>query len=461
MRELSFLDLVQVIASRRRSILMIVLVSMLASVGLSSVFPPVYEITLNCLMPRNAPAVGLTTPPSSEILRPLLPASADHDIDALTDILSLKAIDDLAEQIAGERINTSTTDIDVEDSGLITITTYARQIEDGQRTALRVYDAMNGLFRRVSLDNNRRVREFIEGELETVLGRRETSEAKLLEYHRQKEIVNLDQELSLLVSKRSTFADRIDQTVVALRESNGRLATLRRELKKAEVEVSTEQLAESSVITQLRTQIAEKEVQLATVSHELTASHPSVSSTQAALKELRALLRQEIERNLRVETEGLNQIQRSIQSDYISERISNEALKAERDALQEVYTTLNEHAMAAPEIRTAMSRLAEDVTRDRRMEESLATQLEEVKIQGVKEMISFEIIDGPNAPTSARYPNTVANVLVSVALALIVSLVYCVVVERNDLERERSIRGVVFVDRDMIEAMGAGGTEEQ
>ena len=460
MRELSFLDLMHVIAARRRSILVIVLVSVLASVGLSSVFPPVYRVTIDCIMPRNAPMVGLTTPPSAEILRPMLPTGGDKEIDALTDILALGAIDDMAEQIAGERINTSTTDIDVEDSGLIRITNYTRNVEDGQRTALRVYDAMNGIFRKVSLENNRRVREFIEGELEAVRSRRDTSEGELLQYHRQQEIVNLDQELSLLVSKRSAFADRIDRTVVTLRESNGRLTTLRAELRRAEIEVSNEQLAESPVITQLRSQIAEKEVQLASASQELTTSHPTVSGTKAALVELRQLLRKEIERNLRVETEGLNPIQRSIQSDYIKERIGNEALKAERDALQEVYMTLNDHAMAAPEIRTSMSRLQDDVTRDRKIEESLETQLEEVKIQGVKEMVSFEILDGPTAPTQPRYPNTFANMLVSVALALMVSLVYCVIVERNDLERERSIRGVVFVDREMIEAMGGAGETE-
>lgn len=454
MRELRFLDLIHVVIARRRSILLIVLVAVLASVGLSAVFPPWYEVKITCLMPRNAPAVGLTVSPSQEILRPMFPTAGDQELAALNEMLGLKAINELAEEIAGEKLSTQTTDIHVERSGLISISTFARDVEVGQQTTLRVYDAMNGLFRKASLENNRRVREFIETELDRLAVRRAASEEKLLEYHRQQEIVNLDQELQLLVAKRSTFADRIDQTVVALRESNGRLATLREELRKAEVEVSIEQLASSPVITELRQKIAETEVRLATSGQELTPSHPTMISSQVALKELRGLLREEIERNLRVETEGLNSIQATIQSSYINERINNEALQAERDAIEEVYNTINERAVMAPGIRTAMSQLSEDVARDRKMEQSLEAQLEEVKIQSVREMISFEILEGPTNPTDPRYPNVVGNALVSVVLALIVSLIYCVIIERNDLERERAAHGVVFLDRELIEAMG-------
>lgn len=453
MTELKFLDLIHVIVSRRRSILVILLVSILSSMALSSIFPDIYEVKIHCLMPRNAPQVGLTTNPSSEVIRPMLPTAGDKDIAALSSILSLRVVEDIAEEIAGGTLDTRNTEIDVEDSGVISITTYSRNIEQGQQAALRIYDAMNGLFRKVSLDNNGRLREFIETELDAVESRRQISEESLLEYQRKEEIVNLDQELQLLVSKRSSFADRIDQAVVKLRESNGRLATLRAELRKAEIEVVNEQLAESSVINSLRSQIAAKEVLLATVSQEMTSLHPTMIQTKAALAELHKLLRAEIARNIRVETEGLNSIQTRIQSDYIEERISNEADQAELAALQEVYDTINEQAVMAPAIRTEATRLTADVARDRKIEEALTAQLEEVKIQGVRDLISFEILEGPTYPKKPRYPNPTANILMSIALALLISLVYCVVIERNDLERERGIRQVVFLDREMIDAL--------
>jgi uncharacterized protein involved in exopolysaccharide biosynthesis len=453
MRELSFLDLMRVVVARRRSILVILLVSVAASFLLSAVFPPVYEVTMHCLMPRKAPAAGIHQSPSAEIMRPLLPMAGDTEVGSITDLLALKSVKEVAQEIAGEPISTKTADIDVEDTGIVTITAYVRKLEDGQTTVLRMYDSINSLFRKISLDNNRRVREFIEKELETVVNRRERAEQELLEYHRQQEIVNLDQELQLLVAKRSTFANRIDQTLVALRESNGRLATLREELRRAEIEIGNEQLAESPVITELRRKIAEKEVVLATSGQELTTSHPTIASAEAALQELRQLLHDEIERTLKVETQGLNSIQSSIQSSYINERVNNEALRAERDALEEVFNTLNEAAINAPATRVAMQRLTEDVARDRKIEQSLQAQLEEVKVQGVREMTTFEIIDGPNAPTEPRYPNIIGNILVSLALALVVSLVYCVLIERSDLERERAVQSVVFLDQALLESM--------
>ena len=453
MTELKFLDLLHIVVARRRSILVIMATAAIASVVLSKVFPPVYQVELRCLMPQKALTVGLSAPPSAEILRPILPSSGENELQSLTNILNLKVVEDMANEIAGVQLDTKTTDVDVDDSGIIAITTYSRDREKGQQTCLRMYDAMNALFRRVSLESNRRVREFIESELESIRRRRDASEGQLLEFQRDQEIVNLDQELQLLVAKRGSFANRVDQLVVGLRESNGRLASLQAELRKAEIEITTEQIADSPVITTLRNQLAQKEVQLATLLRDMTSNHPTVISATAARGELRRLLREEISRTLKVETQGLNPIQQKLQSDYIEARIDNEARQGELAAVQEVYTTVNEQALLAPEIRTRMSRLQSEVARDRKIEESLTAQLEEAKVQGVRELVSFEIIEGPTYPRKPKYPNAAANVLVSLALALIVSLVYCIVVERNDIERERAVRQVVFLDREMIETL--------
>ncbi len=237
---------------------------------------------------------------------------------------------------------------------------------------------------------------FLNDRIKQVRANLEESEKKLVEYARDREVVNLDSKKTLLMQK----LDALNQRMTEVESNRIRAQSMFQEMKKSGIQ-SFPQASENELIQTYKEKLLELE----------TEYENKLSVFKPAYPEMRQLKRQITDLKQKI-SEEIGNLQAQVRADY-------QAAAREQTLLRKRMAEIKEQILNLQLKGTDYLVLKRDVETNRQLYDGLLQRIKEVGVAGGIDSNNISIIDRGEVPGAAYKPNMMHNL----KLALIVGLI--------------------------------------
>lgn len=250
----------------------------------------------------------------------------------------------------------------------------------------------------------------------------------------EKELVayKIDKRTITVSDQTKTYTE--SQSALKRMEVENQLATNAAQAKLADV---TSQLArqnpgfvaDSPLINQYKTKLADQESELIVAKSKYTDIHPKVAGLTAAVNETRAKLNAEIARVARAEAPSSNGVYQAMLQAKIQAETELAVARAQGQALSDAARQSEKDIKVIPEREQGLARLMREYAVAEEAYTSLAKRYEQARIDEVMQPSNVQIVDLAELPFAPIRPRPVLNVIVSVVLGLFGGVVMALVLD--------------------------------
>ncbi len=412
-------ELLRILRKRRFFIAIIFLFAVTLAVIISYLTPPTYEAEtiIRIKQPKGLASSLLSDLPMGNTMATKQLMSTYAEIIKSRTVLQMViaqipqksekplTYEDLLERVAIEPIK---------DTELLKVSVDAPAREDAKFMANLVVASFIDRMTFLSRVQQTEVRKFIGNRLKDAKKELDTAEADLEEYKRNQKIVSPDDETKALVQQMQIINQLAAENSVNLASAQARLSSAEQQLA-GEKQSS---VAESPLIQQYKSKLADLEVELVGLLQKYTDKHPDVLALRASIEETRTKLNLEIARVINAEAMSTNPIHQRLLGDKMQSQAEIAATKAQKQAIDTILAQNDQQLAQLPAKEQGLGKVLRDANLTQQIFLMLANRYEEARISEVMEPTDIQIIDEAVAPEKAIKPKKTTNVLIAAFLGL-------------------------------------------
>ena len=449
MEEQTLLDYWLVLYRRRKSIAVVIISAILVAWILSRVLPPVYEAKAVFFVPMKPDSVSFYTPDASQQMArsPLMPSPREDASAAHIGVLKSRAIAQLVHNDFPQKSigALSRKDVDFSLSNEYMLEVYVR--DKDPELAAGIANAyvkrFNDLMAGYSIDSTSQNILSIETQVKDTSKRLEQAKKNLRNFQEANRTTSLDEETRQLISEKTNFQIKLEDTRVKLKETHKRIQALEKQLKtEANLFISTDVITTSALVEDLKKQLSDSEAQMAGMRAELKEEHPEFVALKNQRQKLTETLGKEIDRVIKSKTKAPDTFYEKLRRDLVILLVDEVSLSAGIAGYNTVLKSIERRISKIPSMQSELDMLTIEVERHQKLLESLKINLEEARMQEKREMQIAVVVDEARPPTGPSFPILWLNVLVAGISGLIAGVFYCFFVdyiERTSKERRFGI----------------------
>jgi uncharacterized protein involved in exopolysaccharide biosynthesis len=432
-------DYFSVLTRRRRTIAAIVLSALTVALLLSIVLPKYYEAKITFYLPiYQGKQVQLSgTPRQFTKSNVAIPVTNEATIRGVLQILlSRKVAANVAYFVPDRTPATirNNANINVSSEGLFTIKV---QDKDPEITAsiANAYPLAASQFLEEETGIGRgakSVREFVESQLGFLQARADTTRDLLSDFLQENEVIAVDQEINKMMNLYANLRTQRFTSQISILENQVKMDALSEQMELAGTDALENFLGTNEVVLSLRGRAANLEIRIAELRQTYTEEHPEIIALRAALEETHVTLKEEIEKIFESYTESLNPIVGQMKEDYIGLQIRKSILLSKTDILDKAVKELEDNFLNLSSVQYEFAKLKKEALMINRIHTSLALKLEELKFQELQSENKFVILDDASVPSRAAFPNLFTNMLTTLALSFLLSILICLIWESRE-----------------------------
>lgn len=419
----TFNEIGSIIIKSRRLFLGIIVGLAAVSVLFTFFAPEIYQGYMSFVFPARQSPMGITAPPSKEIISPFAPLMGTDNINSIYKILRDRIFKTtLLENLeaSGEKRNVDI-DLKMNKSGLYSVYVYDSDPERALRVAEIYLSTINEIYRDISMKTLRSNSKFVETELGKFNDLLDEAEHNLSEFMKMNGIAQLPRETQILIDQKFNIEHSLSLAEIRLKKLETKEKSLRRELKDAEINIKEFQISENPIVLQLKKELVSSEIQLQTFRQRYAPDHPDLQELEVMVEELKVMIMEELDKVISTYTDGLNPIHQTLSSKLIDALVDQEATKAEIEAITARIEEMRDLIYMNPETYMELTRYERERTKYKQIVNSLEAHLAEAELQLIRDFETFVMISPPSVSAKPKFPSTTINVFVSIILGLIVS----------------------------------------
>ncbi|BBB90132.1 MAG TPA: GumC family protein [Methylomusa anaerophila] len=267
------------------------------------------------------------------------------------------------------------------------------------------------------------VREFIGQRLEESKKELEEAEKALEEYKRNEKMVAANDQTKDLVDRYSSIVKLQAENSVAQSAAEAKLNSTQQQLSQEKQGF----VADSPLIQQYKSKLAELEVQLAGLVQKYTDKHPQVMEVRAAIAETKTKLDTEVTRTVNAEAPSMNPIHQGLLQNKIQAEAEIAAATAQAGTIDQLISDREKEIDKLPAKEQGLVRVMRDVAVTQEKYTMLAKRYEEARISEVMQPTEVQVVeiaalpDKPIKPKPLLYTAVaaVAGIFFGTGLALV------------------------------------------
>lgn len=304
----------------------------------------------------------------------------------------------------------------VKDTEILKVKVTARSPEEAELVANTLVNTFNERMTYLVRSEQTAIREFIGERLKESKKELEQAETVLEKYKREQKIVAPEEETKAMVDKFAAVDKLAAENTVAMSAAQARLGTVRQQLNKEKPGF----VADSPLIQQYKTRLAELEVNLVSLSSKYTEKHPEVMATRAAINETNGKLSSEISRVITADAPSMNPIHQGLLQSQIESEAEIAARTAQSQAIKGIMTSSEQDLNKLPAKEQGLAKVMRDASVNQEIYIMLAKRHEEARISEAMQPTDVQIIDVAIAPEKPISPKKTLNVVIAAILGLFV-----------------------------------------
>lgn len=262
-------------------------------------------------------------------------------------------------------------------------------------------------------------RMFIETQLSTVETNLKLAEEKLAAYREQERVLAPTEETVAKIEQLVKLEASLTEVAIAKQELAERTAQVRANLaEQDETLISSTTIAENRFVSELRSRLADLEINLSSAREKYTDKHPTVLALQAEIEDVTRKLADEVERVIGTETRTLNAIHQQLYGTLINLEVEANALNSKETALLTLIADYEEELRELPTRELEWARLTRDAKMLEQLYIMLRTKHEEARIAEAMQTADVQVIDDAMLPELPVKPRVKLNIAIGGVLGV-------------------------------------------
>lgn len=451
MQEKSLLDYWLILYQRRFVIYLVIFTSVAASIIITLAATPVYEARAALYLPVKPSQVSYLAGEGAtgSLIRGTNAPLADED--GYKPYIGILKSRRLAEMVNKQFPKKSIpkllrSDVDFETTDDMIVRVYSR--DNDPELAAKVADAyvegLNRILAEGSLAQVAREPDYIKSAVASNQADLRKAEEVLKRFEEKHHLGSLDTELVELTKQKTDLQSKWEANSVSLAANQSKQKALLDELRREGQDLEASEVAvTSSVIEQLRTQLATLLTKLAELETELGKNNIQIIAQYRAKADLEQQLRDEIRRWLTSRIKPENSKLEALRQQLIDVVVEGQQLEASGIAYLQSLARVSERMRRYPEIKAQWTDLNGEVARLRDADKQLTVGLSESRLQSGRNMLLVEQLDRAEPPKSPAFPIWWLNAFVALLGGALAGVGYAFFL--NYVESTRQVRTTKLV----------------
>ncbi len=442
--EKTLLDYWLILYRRKWMIGLIVLSAIVTAWILSEILPPVYEAKAVFFVPAKPDTVTFLASPGESIAKtPLVPKAAEEPHGPYIGILKSKAI---AEVVQKEFPHKTVADLMRKDTDFVLTNEYLLEVyarDRAPKMAAGIANAYAKYFNQLmqGYPENLQVytREELEKQVEETEKELSRARIELEEFQRRNKTASIDEETKQYISMKMSFKSKLDTGKVTHRENEDKINALIEQLRKEEALLTpTEVTVTSPLLENIQRQLTDVEVKMEGLRAEIKESHPDFILLKNQYAHLKKEIEKEVSRIIKSQIKAPNTFYENLRQQLVGLYVEKESLIASMNAYRAVLKDIDKEMEKIPAVQAQWDQLSVEVDRNKKLMDTLKTNLKEVTAQKGKEMQTAVLVDRATPPKTPSFPVLWLNLIVAGMAGTIAGIFYAFFI--NYIEETRKIR---------------------
>lgn len=439
---MNLLQLLQILKTRRRIVLITMMLTLLTTVAVSLIMPKTYKGTATLVLNFKGvdPVTGATLPAQ------LVPGYMDTQVDIINSkSVALKVVDDLKlvddpeyqksfakategkgslRDWIGESLLKTIEAVPSRESSVLNISVKG----PNPVIAAAMTNAFAAAYQETNLELKlnplKKASAYFHDQIKRLRESVDTAQQRLTRYQQEQGIVNSDSRLDIENARLNELSTQLVAVQGQLMEAQSRVE----EAKHSKADESPDVVA-SPLIQNIKSELMRAEGRLAYMSTRVTVEHPLYQATQAEVKQLRSALNA----NMHVTLKSVEN-----NAEIIKEREADvhNALGIQKARVLKVSRARNQLAILSKEVESAQ-----------RSYENATQRLAQLHLEGQANLSDIAVLTRAEPPFRASSPRLTLNALLAIVIGTMLGMVFGLVAELFD----RRVRSV----NEMAEALQA------
>lgn len=321
----------------------------------------------------------------------------------------------------------------VKDTSIVKISVQNPDPELAKNIANELANVYNELLQKFSKSEYTVRRQFIEEQIPVLEKELKILEDELRKFKEKNKIYVLDVEAQNLLNAVYNFDNQINQYKIQLEETRAKITTLNQQLKQTNQKIiSSETISINPIVSQLRSKLAELQVELSALLNNYSENDQRVKDTRRKIDETEKMLRSEVEKIVTAQVQTINPDYQNIYSQLIEAHSKYEVINSTIVAIEKMREQYSSKVAKLPTVEQELLQLE----RDRKVKENLYSllleKLEETKISEAGVIGRATLVDPAITPTVPVKPNKKLLLAVASVLGFFLGIMVVFLVESLD-----------------------------
>lgn len=431
MTEKTLLDYWIVLYKRKKAILLIIAISIIATVVLSLLIKPVYEAKAVFYVPTSSPSVSyMSTDATEKMARgKLVPAPEKKDAAPYIGLLKSIAIAEYVHQeFPRKSVNKlRLSDMDFELSNEYMLEIYSK--DEDPVLAANVANAymkyLNLLLQEASLKNSEQNRYLLNKQSVDAEKNLQEAKDKLKSYEEKNDIASVEEEIKNLTNQRVSFQTQLENTKVQISENDKKIKSSVEQLKKeGNIIAGNEFILTNSSIEYLQKKLSDQSAQIAAASVELQEKSYDMKALRNQYKETSDRLKSEIQSLVSSQIKPSNTFYEQLRQNLVNLVVDKDKLQASMKGYADTIDRINQRLRRLPSIKEEWTKLNDTVEHYKKIYEQLKMGQQETEMQQARDIQYVVVVDNAKPPGQPSFPIMWLNVIVALTFGLVAGVFY-------------------------------------
>ncbi len=342
----------------------------------------------------------------------------------------------------------------VKDTNIVKISVQSEDPELARRVADELAVVYNDLLKSLSQNEYTARRKFIEEQIPKAEIELNVAQDNLRKFKEENNVFLLNEEAKAILQFLVSYDQQINTYQVQKEQSRVRIEAINDLLKNIDQEIiSSETISINPVVSNLRNQIVNIQVQLAGIEGTKSANDPEVLKLKEQLFQAQEMLKKEINTIVTSQLKTINPQYSSLYSQLIGEQANLQVVQGTIQALTSIRDTYQSELVKLPALEQKLMDYEREVKVKENLYVLLLEKLEEAKIAEAGVIGTADIIDLAFVSPTPVKPNKTLTVAISGVLGIFLGILVVFLIEymdkklKDDNELKSIVKGVPILGR--------------
>ena len=334
----------------------------------------------------------------------------------------------------------------VKDTNIVKISVQSEDSEFARRVADELSLVYNDLLKSLSKNEYTVRRVFIEEQIPNVEEELKVAQDNLRKFKEENNVFILNEEAKAILQFLVAYDQQLNAYQVQFEQSKLRVQAINDILKDIDQEIiSSETISINPVVSNLRNQIVNIQVQLAGIEGTKSANDPEVLKLKEQLFQAQEMLKKEIDTIVTSQLKSINPQYSSLYSQLIEEQANLQVIQGTIQALTSIRDGYQQELVKLPALEQKLMDYEREVKVKENLYVLLLEKLEEAKIAEAGVIGTADIIDLAFVSPSPVKPNKTLTVAISGVLGIFLGILVVFLIEYMDkkLKDESELKSII------------------